>query len=133
MIPLFQNNNILNIYIIVIQESWKNIRDIINCHPQKNTFLLFYPKTNKVKLCYFINKKIDQSIQTYTIDGSDIMSLYFSLLDRCKHIHNIYNVLNLKKVSISIPILKSKLAVDSNKKHIILGDFNLYHEVWERS
>ena len=61
MIPLFQNDNILNIDIIAIQEPWKNTCDITTYHPQKNTFHLFHPKTNKARVCYFINKKIDQT------------------------------------------------------------------------
>ena len=58
------------------------------------------------------------------------MSLHLSLSDRCINIHNIYNPVNSEEVSTSIPILKCKLAAHSNKKHIILGDFNLHHEVW---
>ena len=58
------------------------------------------------------------------------MSLHLSLPDRCIHIHNIYNPVNSKKVNTSIPILKRKLAAYPNKEHIILGDFNLHHEVW---
>ena len=130
MIPLFQNDNILNIDIIAIQEPWRNTRDITIYHPRKNAFHLLYPETNKARVCYFINKKIDQSTWTYTIDGPDVMSLHLSLPDRCIHIHNIYNPVNSEEVSTSIPILKRKLAAHPNEEHIVLGDFNLHHEVW---
>lgn len=86
IISLLQNNNILSINIITIQEPWKITCDIITYHLQKDTFHLLYPKTNKAKVCYFIKKKIDQSIWTYITDGPDIMSLHFNLLDRYIHI-----------------------------------------------
>lgn len=61
MISLFQNDNILCIDIIAIQKSWNNICDITTYHFQKDTFHLLYPETNKARLYYFINKKIDQT------------------------------------------------------------------------
>lgn len=130
MIPLFQNDNILSIDIIAIQEPWRNTRDITTYHPRKDTFHLLYSETNKARVCYFINKKIDQTTWTYTIDGPDVISLHFNLPDRCIHIHNIYNPVNSEEVSTSIPILKRRLAAHPNEEHIILGDFNLHHEVW---
>lgn len=60
------------------------------------------------------------------------MSLHFNLLDKCIPIYNICNSVNSKEFSTSIPILKCRLAAHPNKKHIILGDFNLYHKVWGR-
>lgn len=61
------------------------------------------------------------------------MSLHFNLPDRCIYIHNIYNPVNSEEVSISIPILKHRLAAHPNEEHILLRDFNLHHEVWGRS
>ena len=109
----------------------ENTRDITTYHPQKDTFHLFYPETNKARVCYFINKKIHQTTWTYTTDGPNFMSLHFNLPDRCIHIHNIYNPVNLEEVSISILILKRRLAAHLNEEHIILGDFNLHHKVWK--
>lgn len=120
---LFQNDNILNINIIAIQEPWENIRDIRTYHLQNDIFYLLYSKINKARICYFINKKIGQFTWTYIINGLDIVNLYFSLLDRNIHIHNIY-----KEVRTRIFILKTKLATYPNKEYIILEDFNLYYE-----
>ncbi len=63
------------------------------------------------------------------MDGPDIISLHLNLPDRCKHIHSIYNPINSKEISKSIPILKHRLAAHPNQKHIALGDVNLEHEV----
>lgn len=130
MIPLFLNDMIFSIDIIAIMEPWRNTHNITTYHSEKNTFHFFYFKTNKARVCYFIDKKIDQTSWTYTTDGPDVMSLHFNLPDRCIYIYNIYNPVNLKEVSTRIPILKRKLAAHLNKKHIILGDFDLHHEVW---
>ncbi len=59
MIPLFQNDNILDIDIITLQEPWRNTRDQTTYHPRKESFHLLYPKNNKARVCFFVNKKID--------------------------------------------------------------------------
>ncbi len=130
MILLLQNDEILNIDIIAIQEPWRNTRDQTIYHPQKNSFHLLYSENDKTKVCFFINKKIDQSTWTYTMDGPNIISLHLNLPDRFIHIHNIYNPVSVEEISTSIPILKHRLAVYPNK-HIALGDFNLHHEALE--
>lgn len=65
------------------------------------------------------------------MDGSNFISLYLNLPDKCIHIHNLYNLVNVKETSISIPILKRRLFVYLNKDHIILEDFNLHYEAWK--
>ncbi len=130
MISLFQNDNILDIDIIVLKEPWRNKRDQTIYHPRKDSFHLLYPESNKARVCLFVNKKIDQSTWSYTTDGSDVISLHLNLPDRCIHIHNLYNSVNVEEVSTSIPILKHRLAAHPNEKHIVLRDFNLHHEAW---
>ena len=130
MISLFQNNNILDIDIIALQEPWRNTRDQTTYHLRKDAFHLIYPDSDKAKVCFFINKKIEQSTWTYTVNSADVISLHIKLLDRHLHIHNIYNPVNAEEVSMSIPILKQRLAKDPHKEHIALSDFNLHHELW---
>ena len=62
MIPLFQNDNILDIDIIALQEPWRNTRDQTTYHPRKDAFHLIYPESNKARVCFFINKKIEKSV-----------------------------------------------------------------------
>ena len=78
----------------------------------------------------FVNEKIDQSTWSYTTDGPDVISLHLNLLDRCIHIHNIYNPVKVEEVGSSIPIPKHRLAAYPNEEQIVLGDFNLQHEAW---
>lgn len=65
----------------------------------------------------------NQSTWTYITNGPNVISLHLNLLNKCIYIDNFYNLVKAKKVTISIPILKHRLAVHANKKHIILGDF----------
>ena len=62
MIPQFQNDSILDIDIIALQELWKNTQDQTTYYPRKNLFHLLHPKSNKARVCFFINKKVDKSI-----------------------------------------------------------------------
>ena len=130
MIPLFQNDNILDIDIIALQEPWRNTRDQTTYHARKDAFHLIYPESDKARVCFFINKKIEQSTWTYTVDSADVISLHIKLLDRQLHIHNVYNPVNTEEVSTSIPVLKQRLAKNPHEEHIALGDFNLHHESW---
>lgn len=52
--------------------------------------------------------------------------------ERQIHIYNIYNLVNVKKISISIPILDQGLDISTYEELIILRDFNLYHMLWKR-
>ncbi len=131
MIPLFQNNDILDIDIIARQEPWRNTRHHTRYHLQKNPFHLLYSENDKTRVCFFINKKIDQSTWTHTTDRPDIISLHLNLLDRCIHIHNTYNPVHVEEISTRILILKHKLAAHPNEEQIALGDFNLHHKAWE--
>ncbi len=106
MIPLFQNDNILDIDIIALQEPWRNTRDQTIYHLRKDAFHLIYPESDKARVCFLINKKIEQSTWTYTVDSADVISLHINLLDRQLHIHNVYNPVNTEEVSTSVPVLK---------------------------
>lgn len=61
MILLFQNDNILDNDIIVLQKPWKNIWDPTTYHPQKDALHFIYHQSNKARVCFFINKKIEQT------------------------------------------------------------------------
>ncbi len=132
MIPLFQNDKILDIDIIALQEPLRSTRDQTKYHPRKDSFHLLYSENDKTRVCIFINKKIDQSTWTYTTDGPDTISLHLNLPDECIHINNVYNPVNAEEICTNISILKHRLAAHPNEEQIALGDFNLHHEEWER-
>ena len=97
----------------------------------KDAFHLIYPENDKARVYFFVNKRIEQSIWTYTVDSPDVISPHIKFLDRQVHIHNIYNPVNAKQISTSIPVLEQRLAANPHKEHIALGNFNLHHESWE--
>ena len=131
IVPLFQNESIPNIDIIALQEPWRNTRDQTIYYPQKDAFHLIYPESDKARVYFFVNKKIEQSTWIYTMNSPDVISLYIKFLDRQVHIHNICNLVNVEEISISIPVLEQKLAANLHEEQIALGDFNLHHESWE--
>lgn len=80
-------------------------------------------------MCFFVNKKINQfAWKTYITNRPNIINLYFNLPNRCIYIYNFYNLVNIKKTSINILILKYRLDAHLNKEHIIHGDFNFYYK-----
>lgn len=104
MVPLFQNESILNIDIIALLEPWRNTRDQTTYHPRKDAFHLIYPESDKARVCFFINKRKEQSAWTYTVDLPDVISLHIKFPNRQVHIHNIYNLVNAEEISTSIPV-----------------------------
>ena len=129
MIPLFSNDEILDIDIIALQAPGRNTGDQTIYHPRKDSFHLLYSENDKTRVCFFINKRIDQSTRTYTKDRPDIISLFLNLPDKYIHIHNIYNPVNEEEISTRILILKHRLAAHLNEEQIALRDFNLDHKV----
>lgn len=132
MITLVQNNKIFNIDIIAFQEPWKNTRNQIKYYSQKNSFYLLYLKCNKIKVCFFINKKIDQSTWTHITNRTRVISLYLNLLNRFIYIYNLYNEVNANKISTNILILEQKLSKYPNKEYLALGNFNFHHKIWKK-
>ena len=61
IIPLLQNDDFLDIYIIAIQEPGRNTWDRATFQPRKSSFYLLYPENDKVRVYFFINKRIDKS------------------------------------------------------------------------
>lgn len=78
-----------------------------------------------------INKKIDQSTWSYTVDLLDIISLYIKFLDKLVYIYIIYNPVNVEEISTSILVLEQKLITSPHKEYIASDDFNLHHESWK--
>ncbi len=128
MVPLFQNNNILNINIIALQEPWRNTRDQTKYHARKDAFHLVYPESDKTRVCFFVNKGMEQSSWTFTVHSPDLISLHIKLPERQVHIYYIYNLVNAEKISTSVPILERVLEVSTYEECIVLEDFNLHHE-----
>ncbi len=92
-------------------------------------FHLIYPESDKARVCFFINKKIEQSTWIYTVDSAEVISLFIKLLDRQLHIDNVYNPVNTEEVSTSVPIIKQRLAKNPHEEYIAFGNFNLHHEL----
>lgn len=110
MISFFQNEDILNIDIIVYNESWKNTQDQTTYHSRLNAFDFIFLEYDKARVYIFSEKQVKKSARTYKVDLTDIIILHIKFLDNQLHIHNIYNPLNATQVNTNVLILKQNLA-----------------------
>lgn len=131
MIPLFQNDNILDINIIAIQKLQRNTQKQTTYHLQKNLFHLIYFYNNKIKVCFFISKKIDYFIQTYILNGPNFITLHLNLLNQYIHLYNLYHPVNLKEISTNITILAYQLVAFLNKEYLILKNLTFMMKLKE--
>ncbi len=84
MASLLRDPQIDNFDIIAIQEPWKNPYTATTHHPAKNKFHLCYPTGHTegtARVCFFINKKIDQARWRFKERTRDICSIIINLTD----------------------------------------------------
>lgn len=97
MILLFEDlKNVLKVDFIVLQEPWKNQRDLTTYHLFKQNFELIYLSFIKTKVCFYMIKSIAFLSLTYTHHFADHITLHLLTTNQQKtHIHNIYNQIKL--------------------------------------
>ncbi|KAF5845853.1 hypothetical protein GGP41_009627 [Bipolaris sorokiniana] len=99
MASLLRDPGIYDFDIIAIQEPWKNPYATTTHHPAKNKFHLCYPTSHIggiARVCFFINKKIDQLRWRFEERTRDICSIIIDPKDDQQQqerlvIHNVYN------------------------------------------
>ena len=134
MISMFEIDDILNYDILIIQESWKNSYFNIINSKLNQYFDTYYMNDVKIKVYFFINKRIILIFYTITYhnENINIISLRLSK-DRTINIHNLYNSCKESDEKSVISILRNIFEKNKNEKHIILEDFNLHHLKWEKN
>ena len=106
MVPLFKNDNILNINTTALQEPWKNTWDQTTYHLRKDAYYLVYFESDKTQVCFFVYKRIKQSSWAFTVHSPDIINLYIKFFEKQIHIYNIYTLINTEEISTSISTLE---------------------------
>ena len=99
-------------------------------------FYIMYSLSNKIRVCFYVYKRIYFSKWTVTVSHKDIQSLVLHYEDESQEkklvIHNVYN---LSPFSYSITekdtlnILHNQLQQKING-HIVIKDFNLHYLMW---
>jgi exonuclease III len=132
--------------VIAIQEPWRNNnpdREQPTTHnPVPDRFYLHYPAYAKTRTCFFISKRLpkeDLRIRDY---GTDLTALTIlnqgANRDQKITVYNIYNPNPAPPYNRmhSLPALsrlpKLNVALERTRSHhnIVVGDFNIHHELW---
>ena len=131
IIPLFENEWIKEVDIIVLQEPWQNPWKHTTYHPLKSFFDLIYEDENNTHVCFYISKTMALASWSFIYHSANLCSFYLKTLnERTIRIHNIYNPCNSNvedKYSSTIFTLLRAIEKYPNKEHISLGDYNLHH------
>ena len=109
-------------------------------NPISDSFHLCFPKDSKeapARVCFFVNKKIDQTSWRFIDHSRDLCTLEIGKEDPSTGeakkiaIHNVYNPPRTTENRRScLPGLKVALTKTAENDQIALGDFNLHHEYW---
>ncbi|KAH7563672.1 hypothetical protein BM1_00719 [Bipolaris maydis] len=139
MASLLRDPGIYDFDIIAIQEPWKNPYTTTTHHPAKDKFHLCYPTSHTggvARVCFFINKKIDQLRWRFEERTRDICSIIIDPKDDQQEeerlvIHNVYNPPKTSSNRQSVlPQVREALRQYHTDEQILLGDFNLHHPLW---
>jgi exonuclease III len=139
MASLLRDSQIDDFDIIAIQEPWKNPYTATTHHPAKNKFHLCYPTghtEDTARVCFFINKKMDQARWRFEERTRDICSIIVDPTDDLQThgrviIHNVYNPPKTSSNRQSaLPHVREALMQYHAVEQVLLGDFNLHHPLW---
>ena len=139
MASLLRDPGTYDFDIIAIQEPWKNPYTATTHHPAKDRFHLCYPTGDtegSARVCFFVNKKIDQTRWRFEERTRDICSIVIDQTDNQQIqkrivIHNIYNLPKTSSNRQSVlPQVRKALEHHQANEQVLLGDFNLHHPLW---
>ncbi|GKT52007.1 uncharacterized protein ColSpa_12188 [Colletotrichum spaethianum] len=137
MATLLRDPRIDDYDILAIQEPWINPYNATTHHPAKDRFHLCYPSNREeglARVCFFVNKKLDHLKWQFKEHSKDLctLTLGFNVGRNTEvAIHNIYNPQNQDNDRMrSLQQLRKTLEAKHHIEQIVVGDFNLYHELW---
>ena len=136
MLPLLADPNTQDYDIIAIQEPWRNPFAPTTLSSHQSGFHLLYRPNGDTRVCFYINDSIDPDSWEVEFPSADMCTLIIRTkigeTAEVIHVHNVYNPSPASYSSIdspsTLPIVKHQLTTGSN--HILLGDFNLHHPLW---
>ncbi|KFA79465.1 hypothetical protein S40288_11585 [Stachybotrys chartarum IBT 40288] len=140
MASLLRDQQIKKYNILAIQEPWRNPFQNTTHHPAKDKFFLCYPTQtdgHPAQVCFFVNKRLDNLTWHFKEHSQDLCSIIVSTREEegeAKQIAitNIYNSPQRTEGRASAVVELGRM-LDSltNMKHVVVGDFNLHHEIWD--
>ncbi|KAK1471624.1 zinc knuckle [Colletotrichum abscissum] len=133
---LLRDLSIDNYDIIAIQEPWRNPYSATTHHPAKDRFHLSYPSREgrgPARVCFFVNKKLDHSRWQFRENSRDLYTPT-TATDDCTEtslvLHNVYDPSTREEDRQPVlQQLRTTLETHQHVEQIVVGDFNLHHEL----
>jgi hypothetical protein len=136
MISLLTNSQIREYDILTIQKFWRNVCVSTSYNSFSTNFHLLYEIKKNVRICFYVNTKLN--VNNWSIDfvSSDMCTLKLNLNEqRIVNIHNVYNVSSMFYASnvflLIIETTQNRLVID--EEHVFLKNLNLHHSLWSDS
>jgi exonuclease III len=137
MATLLRDPRVMQFDILAIQEPWANSFTPTTHHPAKDQFHLCYPQAEDegpARVCLYINKRLDHSKWQFESHGRDLCTATLTIGqgdESTVKLHNIYNPDQTAENRRSVlPRLRQVLDEAGQAEQILVGDFNLHHELW---
>jgi hypothetical protein len=139
MIFMLANSKIRNYDILTIQEFWRNVCVFTSYNSFIVDFHLTYEKENNVKVCFYINVKLN--VKNWSIEDIffDVCIIKLKIIQKninsIIHIHNVYNASSISYSSNELlsSLKTMKRLLNDDAKHVLLKNFNLHHSLWSDS
>ena len=131
LIGLLEEREIAKFDVLAIQEPWKNPYNWEGYNPRNSPFYLIQKPSEKARTAIYVNKRIPKSQVSEIYKDTDLISLKMSTTKEDIYIHNLYIEPTTHSTTDLPPILNILRGLLGNRGgHIILGDFNLHHPLW---
>jgi len=134
LIGLLEEREIVKFDILAIQEPWRNTSNGQGYNPSNSPFYLIQKTSRdseRARTAIYVNKRIPKSQISEIYKEKDLISLRMSTTKEDIYIHNLYIEPLPHSTKDLPPILAILQGLLKNKgRHIILGDFNLHHPLW---
>jgi exonuclease III len=142
MATLLRDPRIQEYDVLALQEPWRNPFIPTTHNPIAHSFHTCFPPDSReapARVCFFVNKRIDPNNWRFTEHTRDLSTLEITTrapttagaAETKIYIHNVYNPPRSSDHRTScLPHLRRALSAHQNEEQIILGDFNLHHELW---
>jgi hypothetical protein len=136
---MFTNSKIRNYDILTFQEFWRNVCVFTSFNSFIVDFHLTYEKENNVRVCFYINVKLNVNDWSIKHVSFDVCIMKFKIIqkniNRIIHIHNVYNASSISYSSNELlsSLKTMKRFLNDDAEHVLLENFNLHHSLWSDS
>ena len=134
MILLLANHRIQKYDIIAIQKSWRNLNNATLLSFHRSDFHLLYKSEADIRVCLYINEKIDFNSWEIEYSSSNICMLKLKItISSKKKMIFVYNVYNFSltsysaRDSLSILLLATLALKTSNEHYFLTNSIYIIH------